>query len=170
MRQAHVLELGRLRPYLIAFARQRLRNAAQAEDVVQDALLAALEGIDRFAGGSSLRTWLIGILKHKIIDLVRGCAREEPLEIEDNEAFVDERGPHGEYERQRFFESLERSLKQLPPNTARAFELREIWGADATDICTQLGVTRSNCWVLLHRARMRLRAIPEMRGLASDAV
>jgi RNA polymerase sigma-70 factor (ECF subfamily) len=73
-------ELGLLRPQLLRFAMLRLRNAEEAEDVVQETLLAALEGIGRFRGGSSLRTWVTGILQHKIVDRMRAAAREEPLE------------------------------------------------------------------------------------------
>ena len=79
-------------------------------------------------------------------------------------------GPEQEYARRRFFESLESSLRHLPANTARAFELREVWGADTAEICAQLGITPSNSWVLAHRARTRLRERPEIRMLAADAL
>src|SRR5690349_11815884 len=72
------LELERHRPYLLRFALLQLRDRSAAEDAVQDALLAAIQGAQRFAGQSSLRTWLIGILKHKIVDSIRKTAREQP--------------------------------------------------------------------------------------------
>ena len=66
------------RSYLLRYARLQLRDPALAEDAVQETLLAALEGAARFAGKSSLRTWLTGILKHKIIDHLRRAGREPP--------------------------------------------------------------------------------------------
>src|SRR5690242_15733608 len=74
------LELERHRPYLLRFALLQLRDRSAAEDAVQEALLAAIQGAERFAGQSSPRTWLIGILKHKIVDSIRKAARERPGE------------------------------------------------------------------------------------------
>jgi len=65
-----------LRPYLLRYATLQLRDAAAAEDAVQDALLAALSAEASFAGRSNLRTWLTGILKHKIVDAIRRQNRE----------------------------------------------------------------------------------------------
>jgi RNA polymerase sigma-70 factor (ECF subfamily) len=70
------LELAQARPYLMRFALLQLRNETAAEDAVQETLLAALQGADRFAGQSSIRTWLVGILKHKIVDHLRRQVRE----------------------------------------------------------------------------------------------
>src|SRR5258706_5562375 len=67
-----------LRPYLLRYATLQLRDAAAAEDAVQEALLAALAGDANFAGLSKLRTWLTGILKHKIVDAIRRQSRERP--------------------------------------------------------------------------------------------
>src|SRR5687768_15079156 len=66
------------RPYLLRYATLQLRDAAAAEDAVQETLLAALAGEANFAGRSNLRTWLTGILKHKIVDSIRRQARERP--------------------------------------------------------------------------------------------
>jgi len=84
------LELERHRPQLLKFAMVQLRNATHAEDVVQETLIAALQGIDRFQGSSSVRTWLTGILKHKIIDHFRRQSRETPLEGLEEEFSVDD--------------------------------------------------------------------------------
>jgi RNA polymerase sigma-70 factor (TIGR02943 family) len=77
--------IERERSYLLRYALLQLRNPAQAEDAVQETLLAALEGRDRFSGRSSLRTWLTGILKHKIIDHLRRSGRERPLNSADDD-------------------------------------------------------------------------------------
>ena len=172
------LELERHRPYLLRFALLHLRDRTAAEDAVQDALLAAIQGASRFAGQSSVRTWLVGILKHKIIDSIRKAAREQTLErsdgdgTEDLDALFSDDGhfaeppedwatPERSLEERRFFEALERCLQALPKNTASAFTMRELMGLETEEICKELGISTSNCWVMLHRARMSLRACLE---------
>jgi len=173
------LELERHRPHLMKFALLQLRDESAAEDAVQDALLAALQGKERFAGQSTVRTWLIGILKHKIIDHIRRRSREQPLESLPQEldpeglpAYFQDDGhflePPHEWEdpdralvQRRFFDALERCLEALPKNSARAFTMREVMGTETGEICKEIGITPTNCWVLLHRARMSLRACLE---------
>jgi RNA polymerase sigma-70 factor (ECF subfamily) len=172
------LELEQHRPYLLRFALLQLRDRTAAEDAVQDTLLAALQGASRFAGQSSVRTWLVGILKHKIIDGIRKTAREQPLErpdgdgAEDLDAYFADDGhfadapeewasPERSLEERRFFEALERCLQALPRNTASAFTMREVLGLETEEICKELGISTSNCWVMLYRARMSLRACLE---------
>ena len=171
------LELERHRPYLLRFALLQMRDRSAAEDAVQEALLAAIQGASRFAGQSSVRTWLVGILKHKIIDSVRKASREQPIESledrgEDLDSFFADDGhfaempqewanPERSLEERGFFEALERCLQSLPPNTARAFTMREVLGLETAEICKELRISTSNCWVMLHRARMSLRACLE---------
>lgn len=165
-------ELEALRPYLLRYASLHLRNRDAAEDAVQETLLAALAAEAGFAGRSNLRTWATGILKHKIVDAIRRAGRERPLEgeaaLDDFDALFDERGhwqahperwsdPDGALEQKRFLAALERCLEGLPPRTAQAFLLREHMGLETAEICKELGVTSTHCWVLLYRARMALR-------------
>jgi RNA polymerase sigma-70 factor (ECF subfamily) len=166
-------ELATHRPSLMRFALQHLRNRAQAEDAVQDTLLAALEGARRFAGESSVRTWLMGILRHKILDCFRREGREVRLEGCDDDAEAIDRlflenghfrkppadwgDPEAALGRREFFEALERGLERLPAKTARAFHLREVMGLSTEEICQTLGVSAQNCWIMLYRARMSLR-------------
>lgn len=164
----------------------QLRNAAVAEDVVQETLLAALQAGASFAGQSSVRTWLVGILKHKIIDAIRKQSREQPLESADDETDIhdlqdavyredghfrekpaDWGDPEAALEQRKFFAVLERCMEALPKKTARAFMMREVMGLDTAEICKELGVTSSNCWVLLFRARMALRECLEGRWFAA---
>ncbi|HWD21707.1 MAG TPA: sigma-70 family RNA polymerase sigma factor [Burkholderiales bacterium] len=158
------------RPYLLRYARLQLRDGHAAEDAVQETLLAALAGEAAFAGRSNLRTWLTGILKHKIIDALRRLAREAPLAEDEGEleALFDQRGhwrdAPGDWEdpdallgRKQFLEALERCLAGLPQKSAQAFMMREHLGFETDDICKELGVTPTHCWVLLYRARMALR-------------
>jgi RNA polymerase sigma-70 factor (TIGR02943 family) len=133
-------------------------------------LLAALAGEAGFAWRSNLRTWLTGILKHKIIDAVRRLAREAPLPDEESapDGLFDGRGhwrdppsgwedPDASLENKQFLAALERCLAGLPQKTAQAFMMREHLGFETADICKELGVTPTHCWVLLYRARVALR-------------
>jgi RNA polymerase sigma-70 factor (ECF subfamily) len=156
-----VQELGRFRPQLLSFAMRRLRNRDQAEDAVQDTLLAAFEGIDRFGGGSSLGTWLVGILKHKIIDAMRESSREEPLDYDED--LSHDNGPEHGLARRRLVDALDAGLKQLPSCAAQVFVMREVMGMDTAEVCSQLAITSSNCWVMHHRVRRKLRACPGIR-------
>jgi RNA polymerase sigma-70 factor (ECF subfamily) len=158
------------RAYLLRYARLQLRDGAAAEDAVQETLVAALVGEKGFAGRSNLRTWLTGILKHKIIDVMRKAGREQPLpEDEDGlDGLFDQSGhwidpppewrnPDSTLETQQFFAALEQCLDGLPAKTARAFMMREHLGLETGEICKELAVTPTHCWVLLHRARLALR-------------
>jgi RNA polymerase sigma-70 factor (ECF subfamily) len=156
-----VLELGRFRPQLLSFAMRRLRNRDQAEDAVQETLLAALEGMERFGGSSSLGTWLVGILKHKIADVLRASSREEPLDY-DEDPWHDSGPEHG-LARRRLVDALHAGLKRLPSCAAQVFVMREVMGMDTAEVCSQLAITSSNCWVMHHRARRKLRACPGIR-------
>lgn len=157
------------------FAMMQLGDRARAEDTVQETLIAALQGIGKFAGRSSVRSWLTGILKHKIIDAMRQSRREESLDQNeeeqpdsDGEAFFGRNGRYAErpadwgdpeagLSQRRFFEIFERCMEGLPKSTARVFAMREVMGMETVEICVALGISASNCGVLLYRARMRLR-------------
>jgi RNA polymerase sigma-70 factor (ECF subfamily) len=157
------------RAYLLRYATLQLRDAAAAEDAVQEALLAALAGEASFAGRSNLRTWLTGILKHKIVDAIRRRARETPVAEDDEfDALFNERGhwidppsawsePDAALAQKEFFAALEECLAKLPGRTSQAFMMREHMGLETADICKELAVTPTHLWVLLHRARMALR-------------
>lgn len=165
------------RAYLLRYALLQLRNPTLAEDAVQETLLAALEGRDRFSGRSSLRTWLTGILKHKIIDHLRRSGRERPLTgAEDDRAEADVvdalfaedghwRGdaqadwgnPAAALENSRFRAAFELCLQRLPARTAQVFTMREVMEMSTDEICQELEITATNCWVMLHRGRLTLR-------------
>ncbi len=169
-----------LRPYLLRYATLQLRNPEAAEDAVQEALVAALAGEANFAGRSNLRTWLTGILKHKIVDTIRRQSKERPLANADPDgdtaefdALFDETGhwaeppdpweqPEGALSQKQFLAALEQCLRELPERTAQAFMMREHLGLDTSEICKELGVTSTHLWVMLYRARMALRLCLEM--------
>ena len=162
---------------LYKYALIQTRDQHKAEEAVQETLLAALQGRDRYAGGASARTWLIGILKHKIIDMFRHDAREVQLESPDEETYLDEDeidamfipdghwcvktaewgNPEDLLERGQFMEILQRCLDALPPRLARLFMLREVMEEDSENICQELAITPTNLWTMLYRARLGLR-------------
>jgi RNA polymerase sigma-70 factor (ECF subfamily) len=160
------------RRYLLRYASLQLRDSHAAEDAVQETLLAALKGEASFGGRSNLRTWLTGILKHKIVDAIRRMSRDpEPVaEIADLDGLFDETGhwdeppvawPENALEQKQFFAVLEECLKGLPAKTAQAFMMREHMGFDTDEICKELSITPTHCWVLLYRARVALKACLE---------
>ena len=175
MTATHHLELEALRPVLVRFAVLQLRNESLAEDVVQETLIAVLEKPDRFAGQSSLRTYVTGILKHKIVDVMRASKREFPIEAgadqSDADAIdalfkpdghtIDMPRPWGDpdatLQQKDFFRVLEVCLDKLPARTARIFMMREWLELDTEEICKELGISTSNAWVMLYRARIQLR-------------
>ena len=168
-------QLDAHRAYLLRVARLQLRDEALAEDVVQETLLAALSG-STFSGKSSLKTWLTGILKHKIIDAIRRKQREPLLastfddecDIEDLDGLF--KSPFGAWDsppaewgdpeqslnRSQFFDMMDFCLEKLPPNTARVFMMREVLELESDEICKELTITANNLWVILYRARMSL--------------
>lgn len=163
------------RGYLLRVAMLQLRDNDLAEDVVQDTLLAALQGATGFSGRSSLKTWLTGILKHKIVDAIRRKAREpafetleEESQLDDFDALFDDTGhwenppadwgdPESQLSRQQFFDIVQFCLEKLPPNTARVFMMREVMELTGDEICKELTITSTNLWVILYRARVALR-------------
>ncbi|MGO4304543.1 sigma-70 family RNA polymerase sigma factor [Cupriavidus sp. RAF12] len=177
-------ELQTVRPYLLRFAHLQLRDEALAEDTVSETLLAALEHPERFAGQSTLRTYLVGILKHKIIDILRSGKREVRLTLtaddgesqSEQDAFdalfarnghyqhppSDWGDPHSTFERREFFEILQVCVDRLPPKAGRIFMMREWLELETEEICQDLQISATNAWVMLYRARMRLRECLEV--------
>jgi RNA polymerase sigma-70 factor (ECF subfamily) len=160
--------------YLYKFAVARVMNAATAEDLVQETFLAALQNRDSFEGRSTLKTWLVSILKHKIIDHIRRAGREQPVEnmelgLRQVDDSFDDTGkwkskpakwtssPMALFEQKEFWDILSRCMSKLSPRLARAFQLREMDGLNCDEICNILNISSSNCWVMLYRARMSLR-------------
>jgi RNA polymerase sigma-70 factor (ECF subfamily) len=180
-------ELETMRPALLRFALLQLRNRELAEDAVQEALLAVLEKPDQFAGASSFRTYVIGILKFKIIDGLRVASRTvqfetAPDQSEDDlidQLFVanghtaeptrDWGNPDAILERQDFFRVMEICLEKLPSQNARVFMMREWLELESDEICKELNLTSSNLWVILYRSRLRLRECLDINWFAQQS-
>jgi RNA polymerase sigma-70 factor (ECF subfamily) len=168
-------DLADLHKPLLRFAQLQLRNDSMAEDVVSETLLAILEKPDSFEGRSSLRTYATGILKFKIIDVLRKRGREVHIEPMDEQSMDDAmdalfakdghwqdppaawQQPEKSLEQRQFFEKLQICVDRLPAKTGRVFMMREWLDKEVEEICTELDITANNCGVLLYRARMQLR-------------
>lgn len=169
------------RKYLYFYALMRLRDADLAEDAVQEALVAALQNRETFAGRSSVRTWLVAILRNKIVDIVRDSSREVSLSADEDDGGIEAldalfrknghwsadsapkpwRDPEAALEQQHFWRVLEMCVEALPGRIGEAFVLREVMGESIADICVALGITENNCSVMLFRARARMRGCLE---------
>jgi RNA polymerase sigma-70 factor (ECF subfamily) len=178
--------LRELRPTLLRIARLQLRNDAWAEDAVSETTLAALEGAAGFAGQSQLKTWVVGILKHKIVDQFRRAAREVSLEAQIEDAGADSLEdlyrpdghrvsapldwgePEAALSQAQFFEVLQVCVERLPPALGRVFMMREWLELETPAICKELGIQPTHCFVLLHRARLRLRECLEANWFAKE--
>lgn len=169
---------------LFRYALTRLRRRQDAEDAVQETLLAALRGRQSFRGDSAERTWLVGILRHKIVDRIRAAARDDGERLADDgeEGAFDSglfqhwRRPPGRWlgdpaqlsEDNEFWMAVRHCFGSLPERQAHVFALRTFDQLEAEEICKQTGITATNLWVLLHRARLRLRACLEGNWFAKE--
>ncbi|GAB4129296.1 MAG: RNA polymerase factor sigma-70 [Sideroxydans sp.] len=174
------------RGYLLRYAMLQLRDPDLSEDVVQETLVAAIEGQAKFAAQSSPRTWLVGILKHKIMDVLRKRARAPQLdgaEDEDENELVDAlftqnghwvdppqswNAPEASLENAQFWNVFEQCTQRMPLTTARAFMMREFMDMSTDEICQELGISTTNCWVILHRARLALRACLDLNWFGNE--
>ncbi|KQV87636.1 sigma-70 family RNA polymerase sigma factor [Pelomonas sp. Root1237] len=167
-------QIEALRPPLLKYARLQLRNPAWAEDAVSETLLAALEKPQAFAGNSQLKTWLVGILKHKLVDQIRKnsrelsttCSSEDGEDLDDllfasdghwRETQHDWGNPEDSLRQVDFMRVLEACVEKLPGQQGRLFMMREWLELESDEICKELAITPTNLWVMLHRARLRLR-------------
>jgi RNA polymerase sigma-70 factor (ECF subfamily) len=151
-------EIAQHTGYLLRYARSRVRDEHLAEEAVQETLLAALESLGSFDGRATLRTWLTGILVHKIHDGFRRDARNGELPSAEPDEPVDWLTPEHALHVKRLCGEFVEAVGKLPPRQAQAFLMGEIAELETDRMCRKLGVSRTNLWVLLHRARTTLRA------------
>lgn len=178
--------------YLFRYAMMRLRDESAAEDLVQETLLAAIQSMSSYSGKAAERTWLTGILKHKIVDHYRRSGKEQQLSTDDGELLSEvekffERddvwdghwnndlrphewntSPEATYEQAEFFAVLQNCLSKLPDRVARVFMLREMDGLDSAEVCEVLSVSTNNFWVMMHRARLALRRCIELNWFRKE--
>lgn len=167
---------------LYGFALLRTGNPHVSQDLVQETFLAALKSRQAFGGQSSERTWLVGILKHKLVDHYRKSNREpssEKDEEEKTDAF-DHKGtwrlppgrwpemPEKHLENQEFWQVFRACMDRLPLRLRQAFSMRELDDMETAEICKVVGATATNLWTMLHRARARLRSCLEDTWFRTD--
>jgi RNA polymerase sigma-70 factor (ECF subfamily) len=161
--------------YLFNLAVRQVGDKTTAEDLVQETFLAALKARDSFRGQSSDRTWLVGILRHKIYDHLRRICRERLVHSDHSSSPPDQKvwdesvlwahevaaeclEPSRVMELAEFRQALETALGKLPPRIAQVFQLYAVEERSNHEVCDRLGISESNLWVMLHRARKQLRA------------
>jgi RNA polymerase sigma-70 factor (ECF subfamily) len=156
-------DLSAQRSYLVAYARRKLMDPALAEDLVHDVFEAVASGRAVFGGRAALRSWLVAILKHKIVDLVRQRSGHDSLEAmgenddgdtQDSGALACPRpGPEDLAEqRQRLAQTMAR-IQALPRTLRDAVQLRLLRDDSSADVCRTLAISEQNLFVRLHRAR-----------------
>jgi RNA polymerase sigma-70 factor (TIGR02943 family) len=177
--------IERYADYLYSFAYARLRKQEVAEDLVQDTFFSALRARDSFLNNASEKTWLVSILKRKVIDYYRKKSTQNELNIFDrpakgeegsNDYFFQDKtaavpGHWAEsavpltwkkdfetsVESDEFYDIVKNCMTKLPEKTAAAFTLKNMDGLDTDEICKELNITPSNYWVMMHRAKLILR-------------
>lgn len=173
--------------YLLRFARLQLRNDAWAEDAVSETFVAALAKPQSFGNRSQLKTWLVGILKHKVIDLLRQRSREVSLHDDAGEDGSEELdallfkadghfnaqpadwgNPEQDLSSRQFLQVLEACTEKLPAMQGRVFLMREWLELSCEEICKELNLTSTNLYVQLHRARLRLRECLELHWFSQQ--
>ncbi len=178
-------QISALRDEMLRFATLQLRDTHLAEDVVHEAIVAALKSSGNNQS-ASLKTWIFAILRNKIVDIIRERSRH-PVEqlldedLGDLDAQFNNRGhwnkehkpvnwghPETVLANEQFWLIFEACLNHLPENTARVFMMREHLGLEIREICNELSISESNCWVIMHRARMRLRMCLEDNFLQEE--
>lgn len=161
--------------YLVNYARKKVSDQGIAEDLVQDTFLSVWAARERFHGSCSEKTWLVGVLRNKIIDHYRRTSRR-PLMMESDlesyakddsgfsEAWMDRHAvasdrfnPAKNTERFEFIQQLDEGIALLPDLSGKAFRMREIQGLSTDEITTSLNISKSNLWVLIHRAKSGLQ-------------
>ena len=184
-------QMAAFRPQMLSYATRQLGDDSLAEDVVQDAYVAAFDKASAFRGEAALKTWVFAILKHKVADALRGRyrrqAREVSCDFDDDpdgdalEALLFRQDGHWEADggpctlgnpeqlltNREFWQVLQRCLAGLPGMQAQVFMMREHLGMSASEICTQTQLTAGNINVMLYRARLKLQKCLQQNWLES---
>lgn len=170
---------------LFRYARLRVSGGTDCEELVQETFLAALKGKENFKGQCEFATWLVGILKHKMMDHFRRQKRDQTAPLPDDtmvEGMFNRFGKWKKFPRRWYIDpqdstmesevlpALQRCLEALPESQRQAFALSVMDDQKSEEVCKTLEVSATNLYVLLHRARLRLRDCLEKKGIGTDAV
>jgi RNA polymerase sigma-70 factor (ECF subfamily) len=155
-------DLAAHRAFLVHYARRRLHDPALAEDLVHDVFEAVMTGRASFGGRSAPRSFLVAILRHKIVDLVRQRSGHDSLDtcdLDDELSLPCPQPRPDEVAEQR--ELLSRTIARiaaLPTGLREAMQLRVLCDHTSEVVCKMLGITEQNLFVRMHRARTHLVA------------
>ena len=165
--------------YLYNYAITRVNDVHIAEDLVQETFISALKGYDPFQSKSKESTWLIAILKNKIIDFYRKKSKQyfqhSLDELQSMDDFFNSKGAwqtdqrpskwdmdvDKAIEQQEFYETLQQCLVRLNDVQRMAFVMKHLDDEDTDEICKELEITSTNYWVIIHRAKLQLRKCME---------
>ncbi len=185
--------ISAIRRDMLRFARMQLRDSGAAEDMVQEALMAAMRSAKSFAGRSAFKTWMFAILRNKIVDHIRAPSREicsaDLAGASELDAGLDEfdvrfkpgghwnpddrpatwADPEAAFEQDAFWTVFDLCMNKLPEHIARVYTMRELLELETAEICAALGITPNNCFVILHRARLGLRECLENRWFQGES-
>lgn len=185
--------ISAIRRDMLRFARMQLRDSGAAEDMVQEALMAAMRSAKSFARRSAFKTWMFAILRNKIVDHIRASSREicssDLVGSSDLDAGLEEfdvlfkqgghwnpddrpatwSDPEAAFEQDAFWQVFDLCMNKLPEHIARVYTMRELLELETAEICAELGITPNNCFVILHRARLGLRECLENRWFQGES-
>lgn len=170
---------------LYKYAVARVKSQELAEDLVQEALLSGIKAYDRFEGRCTVKTWLVGILKNKIIDHFRSVSRKGiPDDLDDKDVHTQNYfnsfgiwrvilenwadSPDEILEKRDFYKVFEGCLGKLPEQSRKAFLMKMSGEKESAEVCNILGISSSNYWVLLYRARLALRECIEINWIQQN--
>ncbi|OBX22667.1 MULTISPECIES: sigma-70 family RNA polymerase sigma factor [Bizionia] len=160
--------IDRYSDYLFNFTISRVSDREISKDLVQDTFFAGLKSMKNFKGEASERTWLISILKRKIIDHYRkinskkgqaevrmsyNSNEEEGDWLEERVADPFDKTAEDTLENDELGDAIYNCLEKLPEKQATVFKMKTIEGMETETICNELNITPSNLWVIVHRAR-----------------
>lgn len=169
---------------LYSFALMRVGDPERSRDLVQETFVAALQSAQTYQAKSGRYTWLVGILKHKILDHFRAKYRKSAITVADVDSLVEEQytdlgswktkpgnwrlDPEQVFEIKEFWQTLEKCLAQLPERQRQVWTQRSIDGVETDELCKVFGLSATNLWVMLHRGRARLRSCLEKNWFQSE--
>jgi RNA polymerase sigma factor (sigma-70 family) len=172
------LRIGGLRPILIAYARKKVGNEHWAQDAVSATMLAALERPGTFAGRSQLCSWLVGILKHKLVDEIRLSRRNtQPYDSDSQEhaaalhtaLTVNDDCIWTRLHRQQSIMRIAKCADSLTGVYRQVFVMKDLHQLETDDICSRLRISNNHFFVLLHRARERVKTCAHASPCNDDA-
>jgi len=167
--------------YLFTYARLKLPSKEAAEDVVQETFLSAFKAVKGFKGNSSEKTWLVSILKRRIVDYYRKEAKKQERNMTSYQLpfyesgdyknhWIEQRAPKNwetdeSIQFDEFHQILQYCLSLLPPKHRVVFIMKILEECSGDEICEEMQISSANLWTIMHRARLQVRECVEKKWL-----